>query len=159
MKQLLTLLQAAMLTVWGLSAQAGGTGADAAQTFHFYGVGMQNDGSHWSIELLVTGDTGQIAYPSVGCSGDWNLVKREQNKLTFSEHITEGADVCLDQGIVTLEPALGGRSVYTWYDSPGKILARAMLDPVKGKRLPYIKMLARTLITVDTGYMLPEFLE
>ena len=159
MKQVLMLLQAAMLTVWGLSAQAGDTSADSAQTFHYYGVGMQNDGSHWSIELLVTGDTGQIAYPSAQCSGDWTLLKREQNKLTFSEHITDGADMCLDQGIVTLEPALDGRAVYTWYESPGKVLARAVLEPVKGKRKPYLKMLVETLNTVDTGYMLPEFLE
>ena len=121
----------------------------------FYGVGWQADGSHWSIELLLTPLGGQIAYPSLACSGEWKMIRNGGDELEYVERITLGTDACVALGTVVLSPLSGGRLLYTWHEFPNTTDARAVLRPATGARLGYMELLRETLNTVDLEYVEP----
>jgi len=125
----------------------------------YYGVGWQSNGSHWSIELVLSGQGGQIGYPSVECAGTWTLIEAGPNRLQFIEQITSGIENCIPLGAATLEPLPDGALLYTWKEHSDKIDARAVLVPLAQPRLPYMSLLIKTLTTVPLDYMLPEFSE
>lgn len=64
------------------------------------GVGYQIDGQTWKVELNKDKDKRiiDISYPSLGCSGEWTVVKNEKERVLLKEKITIGADRC-DQGV------------------------------------------------------------
>ena len=67
---------------------------------HWEGVGYQIDGKTWKVELRKDKDSKniKISYPSLGCSGEWTVVKNEKERILLKEKIIEGANRC-DQGV------------------------------------------------------------
>lgn len=61
------------------------------------GTGYQTDGSTWKVEFTKDGSNLYIAYPSLGCNGNWKIVKASKSRIDLEETITEGTDKC-DQG-------------------------------------------------------------
>ena len=61
------------------------------------GTGYQIDEKTWTIEFSKEGNNLSIVYPSLGCSGNWKIVKATKNRIDLEETITEGTDKC-DQG-------------------------------------------------------------
>lgn len=130
----------------------------AAQS-RYYGVGWQNDGQHWTIDLALGESDGTVAYPTVDCSGTWTLIKKNLARLEFIERITDGLDNCIPLGTVTLEPLPDGELLYTFWEHADRVDARGVLVPMGPSRLPYMTLLKKTLNTVSLDYMLPEFSE
>ncbi len=130
----------------------------AAET-RYYGVGWQNDGSHWSIEVIITDKGAQVAYPSAACSGVWTLASVAPRKITYTEHITDGVDNCIALGTVTLEPMANGNLLYSFRERPNTIEARAALLPLSAGRRGYMEALKVTLNGVEFDYLRPEYFE
>jgi len=137
--------------------RAGDLEKDIKPNDRFYGVGWQNDGSHWSVDLIFTGEGAQVAYPSAECTGNWTLLKGRSDRLEYLERITAGKENCIELGAVTLEPLGNGRLLYTFSEHVGKIDAKAVLIREDGKRLSYTDALVATLSTVEMDYLLPEY--
>ncbi len=139
-------------------AAAGGLAeALEAGPLRYYGVGWQNDGQHWSIELLLTPGGAQVAYPSAQCAGEWKRLRNLTDRVDYAERILDGTENCIALGRVSLEPLDEGRLLYTFSEEPGTVTARAVLLPVgDGKRLDYIDRLLLTLKTVRLDYLLPD---
>ncbi|GEM_PF-2074873 len=126
---------------------------------HYYGVGWQRDGQHWSIEVLIDEAGGQVAYPSLECSGKWTLTNTGENRLEFIEQILEGIDDCLELGTVHLTVRQDGNLSYTWYENEPTVEARAVLVPIEDDRIPYMDLLMLTLNSINTDFMYPEYIE
>ena len=78
-------------------------------TGEWEGVGRQNDGSSWLIDLqildnyLALDQTGAlIKYPSLDCSGIWILRELKEDTLIFEEKITYGQSHCVASGVVKI---------------------------------------------------------
>ncbi|MFT4716632.1 MAG: hypothetical protein ACI861_000816 [Paracoccaceae bacterium] len=133
--------------------------SSAEDAEHYYGVGWQDDGNHWSIEVLLSDKSAQIVYPSLECSGDWTLVSATSDQLHFIETIVDGKEDCVETGDIFLDPLPNGGYLYSW-NAPGQsTAARAILFAAIAGRLTYMEQLMVTLDSVELGYMQPEFLE
>jgi hypothetical protein len=61
------------------------------------GIGYQAPtNTAWKIDLKydVKSESFSINYPSLNCSGQWELIESENNRLVFVERITTGLDKC-----------------------------------------------------------------
>jgi len=153
-------MAAILLAVVMAVPAAGGDLVDKARKQgRYHGVGWQNDGNHWSIEVLFDDAGAQIAYPSSNCSGRWSLTHEFGAELQYVEQIIDGTDNCIELGTVYLEPLEDGRFLYTWLEVVPKVNARAVLVPLTDKRLSYHELMMLTLNSVDMGFLLPEFRE
>lgn len=159
MKYLTILFAVITTSIFTLAANAGDTVTQPQSAEHFYGVGWQNDGNHWSIEVLLGEKSGQIVYPSLECTGDWTLVTATPDKLHFIETIIEGKEDCVETGDIFLGPLPTGGFLYEWNEPGAKIAARAILFPVIAGKMSYMEALKVTLDSVDLDYMLPEYVE
>lgn len=61
------------------------------------GTGYQIDGKTWTVELAKQADRLTIQYPSLGCGGNWKIIKSSKDRIELEETIVEGAEKC-DQG-------------------------------------------------------------
>lgn len=156
MKLVLALIGALFAAI---AAQAGDLHGQMLAQARYSGVGWQADGSHWSIEVLITEKGAQVAYPSAACSGQWTLINRMPERLDFMEQITDGIEECIPLGAVTLEPMADGRLMYTFREHQAAVLARAVLVPLGVERLDYMQRLRLTLDNIDFDYLLPEYFE
>ena len=94
------------------------------------GTGYQsNDGSTWTMRLVVRKKRHVIEYPSLGCGGRWNLVSVSGSRVVFSERITKGAGKCARRGNVVIE-RLNSRQIGFWYSYRGsnEFVASAILN-------------------------------
>ncbi len=157
MKKLIILLLTWTYLVTPQPALAGELLRQIVGQSRYYGVGWQNDGNHWSIELLVQKDGAQIAYPSIGCAGIWKQSGQSERQVEYIEEIKDGLDDCVALGAVRLEPLKDGALLYTWMETPPTVAARAVLLPLANDRKTYMSLLKRTLRDVSLDYMLPEF--
>ncbi len=157
-KLFLSLITIGYLFLGGI-AQAGDLADQIETQSRYYGVGWQNDGNHWSIELLIEGDRGQIAYPSIDCSGTWTQTGKYAAQIEYTEQILDGIEECIELGTVVIEPLDNGRLLYTWMEQVPKVDARAVLVPVNGQRMSYHDLMMLTLTTVNMDFLLPEFHE
>lgn len=144
-----------LLVPW--STQAGDLKSELVAQSRYYGVGWQNDGNHWTIELLLTEKGGQVAYPSLECTGKWTLSASTDQRLDYVEQITENIDACVEYGEVALEPLEEGRLLYTWKQNSKTVVAKAVLLPLDGIRETYIDLLLITLKGVEMDFLLPEY--
>lgn len=128
-------------------------------TGHYYGVGWQNDGSHWSIDVFLDERGGKITYPSLSCDGVWTKIGTKNPQFQYIEQIVRGAENCIVLGTVTLGKLPNGTLEYAWQEHAVAIDARAILAPVDGAQKSYMEMLKLTLNAIDLKFMMPEFLE
>jgi hypothetical protein len=83
----------------------------------YFGHGMQDSGSGWTIRILVDGpDRIRIRYPSIPCAGTLERLESLPDQFAFAETITENPQTCAQGGTVTLEPLLPGALRYRWHD-------------------------------------------
>jgi len=137
--------------------------ADLADQLHpearYYGVGWQSDGAHWSIEVILTANGAQVAYPSAKCFGKWTLASGGPDRFTYVEQITDGDQDCILLGRVALEPYSDDMLRYVFSETEGRTDAEAILLPVRGIRKNYMEMLLLTLNNISFDYLLPEYFE
>ncbi len=73
---------------------------------NWVGIGFQPSAMNqksWEINLTYNAKQGfSINYPSFPCNGYWELMKFDQNKATFVEHLTDGLNVCQDKNVVVV---------------------------------------------------------
>lgn len=160
MRHLLPVLVALLVAVTApVVAVAGALDRQIVRQNHYYGVGWQADGNHWSIDVVLTPGGAQIAYPSLGCTGSWKLIAATDQELTYAESITDGQRDCIATGVVRLRLLPAGRFLYSWQETDARIDARAVLLPTGKARMPYIQQLVETLNNVPLDYLEAPFYE
>ena len=61
----------------------------------WHGIGYQAPtNSAWKIDLDYDTKSFNISYPSLNCSGHWELLEYKNNRAIFVEKITEGVENC-----------------------------------------------------------------
>ena len=97
---------------------------------YWCGVGEQEnaDGtkSYWSANLILRGAEGNMHYPSLDCGGTLTFERTDDNAHFYRERIEYGRDLCLDGGLVRVEPR-GAAVRWEWTGSG--IRATAVLSP------------------------------
>ena len=95
------------------------------------GLGFQN-GESWTMELQIVQGGARVDYPGLPCGGVWQFIP-EQAKLHAIEWLTYGQEFCLDELLVTIEPAKNDQLMIRWFDEFGSEIAHAPLSRVGGK--------------------------
>ena len=70
----------------------------------YEGVGFQIDiEENWKIKLEIN-KTGEyiVTYPTIPCKAIWDNIYQNGNKTYFREKITNGTELCNDNGIILL---------------------------------------------------------
>lgn len=67
----------------------------------YRGIGYQNNGTSWSIEITVGRETSTIKYPSLFCGGVLSVKRVKDMRVEFYEDITYGNN-CVDNGVTVL---------------------------------------------------------
>ncbi|MBN2342033.1 MAG: FKBP-type peptidyl-prolyl cis-trans isomerase [Deltaproteobacteria bacterium] len=75
--------------------------ADILSIGVYRGIGYQNNGTSWSIEITVGEETSTIKYPSLFCGGVLSVKRVTDTRVEFYEDITYG-DNCVDNGITVV---------------------------------------------------------
>ncbi len=89
------------------------------------GTGYQIDANEtWTMKLTSKGKRYTVEYPSLNCSGRWQLISFGSSIATFREKITTGMDKCTDRGTVTIQ-RLNGRQIEFRYQNPRETLFTA----------------------------------
>ena len=80
------------------------------------GIGYQlNTGGTWSIHLKASAERASIAYPSLECSGNWQIVKQDKERIELLETITEGTDKCTNKGKVVITKVDENHVTFTYF--------------------------------------------
>ena len=100
--------------------------------------------SDWSIVLDYDKESKsfQISYPSLNCSGRWELVKKKKGYAEFVEVIQEGLENC-DNNVKVVVTQIDERFVSVAYFLPeifDGVVASAVLENVKFRTVPKIKI-------------------
>ena len=75
--------------------------------------------SEWPAIVQLKGPTGYTEYPSLKCGGTLTFERMEGNVHLYRERIDYGRDLCLDGGLLGVEPQ--GTSIrYQWTGSDAK---------------------------------------
>lgn len=97
---------------------------------NWYGTGLQvgPDGvqSTWTIEMTIGARNGAIAYPSLGCKGTLEQVRRTDSQVEYVETITEGN--CFTGGRINARLE-NGRLFWFWTKPGAGADASAVLYP------------------------------
>lgn len=62
------------------------------------GNGVEADTSTWTVELTVTGSNYAISYPSLRCTGQWDLIQQTATEARFTEVMDRSDDTDVDSG-------------------------------------------------------------
>ncbi|WP_074405961.1 MULTISPECIES: hypothetical protein [Aquimarina] len=89
------------------------------------GVGCQldlEDNNTWSInlEIDIYQQSFEIKYPSLECSGRWELVEYSYNRATFNELILENTNTCIKEGTVIITKVDENHISFSYYIIDGK---------------------------------------
>ncbi len=91
------------------------------------GKGFQDDGSTWTIALVVNKGVFNISYPSLNCGGLWTVQKSDSNRMWFIETITYGKGDCISNGRVVITRINEKYITFTWFYPNGKLGAFSTL--------------------------------
>ncbi|NJN77435.1 MAG: hypothetical protein HC803_03170 [Saprospiraceae bacterium] len=105
------------------------------------GIGYQlNTSGTWSIQLKVNTERASIAYPSLECSGNWQIVKQDKEKIELIEIITEGTDKCVNKGKLILTKIDDNHITYTYFspfsgelEAFSTLIRKSHLDKLKDR--------------------------
>lgn len=96
------------------------------------GQGYQYDiEDNWDIKFVCNTNNNQymIEYPSLGCSGKWDLIEYEKNILVFREILDKGKDICTDSGKVVLKIKKTGLiDFYYYWPNDETLIASGQLE-------------------------------
>ena len=107
------------------------------------GVGIQDDGQHWSIDLSISPKSPSVNYASVPCSGIWVVSTENSTRALVVEHITTGLDMCIDGSYVVLQET-GEDLTARWYELDATVYAIAILQRDSAAIGTYNQLLDRT---------------
>lgn len=147
MNRIALLALAACLTAFPATAEQ----EFAADAGFWQGVGIQAGGENWPFEVKLGDGASLIDYPSLGCSGEWKVLRQTEKLLVAIEDITNGDDICVTGGIVRLEILAEDMLAYTWLDASGEAAALAVLIPGKIDPALHDELLQLTRDTMQTG--------
>jgi hypothetical protein len=104
--------------------------AIAADIFRlWHGVGIQGTQSEWSTEVDLRGPAPTVIYPSLKCSGVWQLLGVQNGVYEFREIINFGRDICID-GYVRVYLLNKKRMAIVYYQFKGDAeIARSVVFP------------------------------
>ena len=102
------------------------------------GLGVQNDGSKWPVEVIFSGKNAKVKYPSLNCSGIWHRKNQVKGQIVYLEKIIRGKGRCMDNVDVSLKPAGRGK-MKLHYSKRGNHLATAfaVLEPGAYKKVKH----------------------
>lgn len=144
-----------------LFLMAGSAVADDLFTSKFsgvwHGVGLQIDAQDWGVQIEVNDEQTLIQYLPDTCSGNWAYLKVDEEQLVAVEHITEGDEICLDGGLVRLQPYDEGMLLYKWYDVAGEVLAAAILIEGELNKENYDALLDLTRNALDSDFVVGPY--
>lgn len=84
------------------------------------GTGYQiDDNSTWTMRLTAGNGNFTIAYPSLKCGGEWELVRLSARRAVFRERISYGKETCTDNSTVVIE-RLSNRQLLFLFTNPGE---------------------------------------
>jgi hypothetical protein len=94
------------------------------------GTGYQMDNNEtWTMSLRVNGHSFFIDYPSLNCSGNWQLLDSNSRSARFKEKITVNVTECADGGRVTIERLNRRQIAFRYaYSDTRQISASAILN-------------------------------
>ncbi|WP_441001136.1 DUF4339 domain-containing protein [Fodinibius sp. SL11] len=93
------------------------------------GVGYElNNDTSWKMDVSFSNEEVSVSYPSLDCSGKWNLIEVNGTEITFREKITTGITNCMDKGKVEISILSDKKINFKYYPQGSNELgARATL--------------------------------
>jgi len=97
------------------------------------GTGYQMDtDTTWTMSFRAHDKSYSIEYPSLKCSGTWQLLRANSRRAIFRERITVGRESCVDQGVVTIVRLKGRQIAYRFsHAGSSQVSASAILNRKK----------------------------
>ena len=101
---------------------------------YFTGTNRQDVNSEYPVDITITklqksGVSGTVNYNSLGCSGELVFVdKTSDYRYVFVEKLTKGNDVCINNGLVVLEPINNNQFLFYWYYEDGRLGSATVLN-------------------------------
>ena len=120
-----------LLAVCFSPVQAQLEGDPDAMAGHWTGTGLQIDKQQWEVDLRIVSDTEvYISYPSLGCSGHWELLQNGKRKRHYKEVIEAGTLFCDQGGDIFVKKVSRNKLRLTFYlySYSDKPIAKAMLQ-------------------------------
>lgn len=76
-----------------------------------------SEDNQWTVEVKIDTkkETYSISYPSLNCTGKWELIKYSEDQATFNEVIENNIDVCIEKGVVILSKIDQNRVIYSYF--------------------------------------------
>ncbi len=80
-----------------------------------------SEDNQWTIELEINvkKEIYNISYPSLKCSGEWELIKCSKNQATFREIIKNNTTVCIEKGVIILSKIDKNLVLYSYFYNDG----------------------------------------
>ena len=112
------------------STVAGGTDSSSAEatgskedyiTGVWTGVGVQENGSEWTIQMSMGSGQDRIEYSSIPCSGTLELLSQTGSEYVYREKITKHKNNCVDNGRIVANVIDANTMDWKWYYPNGKI--------------------------------------
>jgi len=77
--------------------------------------------NQWTIQLEIDiqKETYNITYPSLSCSGRWELIKYSGEQATFNEIIENNTGACIERGTIILFKIDDNRVLFSYFYSDG----------------------------------------
>ncbi len=146
MKQILILL------IFSLNAGLAHAGGGFARQYsgEWQGVGVQTDGSDWSMRAEIAQDQGVIEYPNLGCGGTWRYLDVAESYLTGIELIQYGLNNCIETGNIRLQPYAPDKMLFIWCGEEDGVSAIAILERNQGKISSYQAQLTTTRAALES---------
>ncbi len=132
-------------------------GAPFSRSFSgvWHGVGIQTDGSDWSMELTLGPTLGVVRYPSLRCGGRWQFLNETANSLSGVEIIDYGLENCIETGEIYLQPAQNDQMIFMWCGEEEGVSALAVLSRNSPASAPYEAQKQASQAALDAlGYAL-----
>lgn len=88
------------------------------------GIGYElNNDMSWQMEVSFSNEEILVSYPSLDCSGKWNLIGVNGTQITFREKITSGITNCMDKGNVEISILSDKKINFKYYPQDSNDLA------------------------------------
>jgi hypothetical protein len=119
----------ALLCAQGVQSQAANLSIIAGA---WHGFVRQNDGQSYDIKVIIftrpssSGLGALVHYPSIPCSGRWQLQNISNGTFEFNEEITSGKTLCIVFGKVRLK-RIQDKLEFTYESEENQITANAVL--------------------------------
>lgn len=98
---------------------AAGTGDSQRLIGRWAGVGRQDDGQSWDLQVEITSITnglcGHADYPTVPCRADWICEGERDGAVRVHEHLLDDSALrCIDNGSMTMRIGPDGQIDWRW---------------------------------------------